>query len=91
MFPFRRWPVKANWWTILPVLASLALWGAIIQVGLMTKAALDDKAGRATYAAASGQAVAATRKPPQPKDCSSPGCAGAAPPVAPQASKAPSR
>lgn len=87
MFPFRRWPVKANWWTILPVLASLVLWGAIVHVGLKTKAVLDDKAGRATYAEASGQTAAPTRKPPQPKDCSSPGCAGAAPP----ASKVPSR
>jgi hypothetical protein len=68
MFPFRRWPVKANWWTILPVLSSLALWGAIFYVGAMTKAALDDKAGRATYADASGETGASSRKPPQPKD-----------------------
>jgi len=81
MFPFRRWPVKANWWTILPVLASLVLWGAIIHVGLMTKTALDDKAGRATYAEASRAAEAATRKPPQTKDCSEPGCAGVALPA----------
>lgn len=68
MFPFRRWPVRANWWTILPVLASLVLWGAIIHVGLRTKAVLDDKAGRATYAEAAARAEALTRKPLRPKD-----------------------
>jgi hypothetical protein len=68
MFPFRRWPVKANWWTIVPVLASLVLWGAIIHVGLRTKAALDDKAGRATYAEAAAKAEALTQKPLRPKD-----------------------
>lgn len=79
MFPFRRWPVKANWWTILPVLASVALWGAIIHVGLRTKAALDDRAGRATYAQAQAESEALTRKPLQPKDCRRPGCAEPAP------------
>ena len=79
MFPFRRWPVRANWWTILPVLASLALWGAIIHVGLKTKAALDDKAGRATYAEAEDGPGALIRNPLQPKDCRQPGCAGPAP------------
>lgn len=68
MFPFRRWPIKANWWTILPVLSSLALWGAIFYVGAMAKSALDDKTGRTTYAEASGEADASSRKPPQPKD-----------------------
>ena len=87
MFPFRRWPMKANWWTILPVLSSLALWGAIFYVGAMTKSAMDDKAGRATFAEASPQAEVATRKPLDPKDCPQTGCAGAASP----ASAAPSR
>jgi hypothetical protein len=79
MFPFRRWPVKANWWTILPVLASVVLWGAIIHVGLRTKAAFDDKAGRATYAEAAARAEALTQKPLRPKDCRQPGCDGPAP------------
>ncbi len=79
MFPFRRWPVKANWWTILPVVASMALWGAIIYVGLWTKSALDDQAGRTTYAAVSARNEAASRKPPEQKDCRPPGCAAPAP------------
>jgi hypothetical protein len=75
MFPFRRWPLKANWWTILPVLASVALWGAIIYVAAMTKSALDDRAGRTTYAAVSDQTEASTRKRAEQKDCPQPGCA----------------
>lgn len=74
MFPFRRRPWRPNWWTIAPVLASVALWSAIGYVGLRTKSALDDKAERVAYAAASEEAEAASRKQSERPACPQPGC-----------------
>ena len=39
MLPPVRRTIKPNWWTIVPVLASVALWGGIAYTG----AALNDK------------------------------------------------
>jgi len=39
MLPPVRRPLKPNWWTIVPVLASVALWGGIVYTG----SALNDR------------------------------------------------
>jgi hypothetical protein len=39
MLPPVRRPLKPNWWTLVPVLASVALWGGIAYTG----AALSDR------------------------------------------------
>lgn len=74
MFPFRRWPWRPNWWTIAPVVASLALWSGIAYVGLRAKSALDDKAQRVAFASAAQEAAASSRKQSGQPECPQPGC-----------------
>lgn len=42
--PVLRRPLKPNWWTIFPLVATLALWGGILYAGAWTNSALGDKA-----------------------------------------------
>jgi hypothetical protein len=42
----RQRPLKPNWWTIVPVLASLLLWGGIMYVGALTGPTLSDRSER---------------------------------------------
>jgi hypothetical protein len=58
--PVRR-PLKPNWWTIAPVLASLALWGGILSVGAWTGSAANDRAERFAGISHAEEVVAANR------------------------------
>ncbi len=42
----RQHPLKPNWWTILPVVVSLVLWGGIMYIGAVTGSAMDDRSER---------------------------------------------
>ncbi len=42
----RRRPTKPNWWTIVPVVASLFLWVGIMYVGVLTGSTLRERSAR---------------------------------------------
>ncbi len=88
MHPLRRRPLRPNWWTIAPLLANAALWGAIAYVGVRTKSMLDDRPATAIYAAVSDETEASSRTRPGRTDCPQPGCAAQ---LEPGAATAPSR
>lgn len=75
MFRGERRPLKPNWWTILPLLANVALWAGIVGAGAWIKTTWDEKGKTAIYAAVSSEAEASSRKPPGRTDCPRPGCA----------------
>lgn len=53
-----RRPLRPNWWTILPVLASVAIWGGIVYVGALTNSALDQRSEQVAALSAAEQAKA---------------------------------
>ncbi len=55
--PVPKRPMKPNWWTIVPVLASVALWGGILYAGAWTGSALDDKSERVAAISQSAEAA----------------------------------
>jgi hypothetical protein len=55
--PFLRRPLKPNWWTIFPLVATLVLWGGIIFAGAWTGSALSDKAERVAAISVSDEAA----------------------------------
>ena len=88
MFRRERPPLRPNWWTILPLLATAALWVGIVHAGVTVRSMLEDRPATAAYAAASDEAEAASRKQSEGTDCPRPGCAAEA---APSAAAVPSR
>ncbi len=83
MTPLRRPPLRPNWWTILPLLASAAMWAGIIYVGAWTQSMLDGRAAPLIQVAASDETGAFSRKQPGRTDCPQPGCAAQPAPGAP--------
>lgn len=55
--PVLRRPLKPNWWTIFPLVATLALWGGILYAGAWTSSALGDKSERVAAISISDEAA----------------------------------
>lgn len=55
----RRRPLKPNWWTIVPVVASVLLWGGIMYVGAVTSSTLSDTPEQVAVITAPEEAIAA--------------------------------